>query len=45
MASLATQGKDPSGSQDPEVLGDVGLFQVQFLPDIGDAPAFLIQKL
>ena len=44
VPSLAPQGKDTPGPEDPEVLRDVGLFQVQFLTDIGHATAFLIQK-
>jgi hypothetical protein len=45
VSSLSTKGEDASGSQDPQVLGDVGLFEVQFFPDIGNTAALLVQKL
>jgi hypothetical protein len=44
MAAFACQGEDAPGSEDPEVLGDVRLFQVQFLADVGHAAVFLVEE-
>jgi hypothetical protein len=45
MAAFAGQGEDAPGSEDSEMLGDVRLFQVQLLTDVGHAAAFLVEEL
>ena len=45
VPALAPEGEYAAGPKDPEVLRDIGLFEVQFLSDVGYAAALLIEKL
>ena len=45
VSPLSTKREDAAGPQDPEMLGDVGLFEVQLFPDVGHAAALLVEKL
>lgn len=44
VSTLPPEREDAPGAKDPEVLGNVRLFEVEFLPDVGHTTTLLIEK-